>query len=147
MKLENVDIAKLRVGDLPKFDKCPCELCDDGCFDRAGNKHHPECRRKPPQRSKLSLATRCPLSHYQGTFLPPRSSSGKPIDHRRHLCPPAPDNEIITASKNVPMSSISSQREHYPPPPPPDMTKKRAVKSAKQVLFFEEFNAISLFFL
>jgi hypothetical protein len=146
MKLENVDIAKLRIADLPKFDKCPCELCDDGCFDRAKNKHHPECRRKLPQRSKLPIATRCPLSHYQGTFLPTTSPSGKPIDHRRHPCPPPPDNEILTASRNVPMSIISSQKEHYPPPPP-DTTKKPLVKAAKQVLFLRRIQCNTIVFL
>ncbi len=133
MKLENVDIAKLQLGDLPKFDKCPCELCDDGCFDRAGNKHHPECRRQQPQRSKLPLATRCPLSHYQGTFLAATSVNGVPASFRRHPCPPAPDNDILTAPKKEPMSGISSQKEHYQPPPPGTIQPK-VVKSTKQVL-------------
>jgi hypothetical protein len=144
MKLENVDVAKLQLADLPKFDKCPCELCDDGCFDRAGNKHHPECRRRLPQRSKLPLAARCPLSHYQGTFLAATSVSGGPADHRRHPCPPAPDNEILTSFKNVPMSGVSSQKDHYQPPPP-GIIKQKAVEPTKQVLFFKEFDRILLF--
>jgi len=135
MKLENVDVAKLQLADVPKFDKCPCELCDDGCFDRAGNKHRPECRRQLPQRSKLPLAARCPLSHYQGTFLAATSVSGGPANHRRHPFPPAPDNDIFTSSfKNTPMSDVSSQRDHYQPPPP-DSIKQKLVKPAKQVLF------------
>jgi hypothetical protein len=144
MKLENVDVAKLKLTDLPKFDKCPCELCDDGCFDRAGNKHHPECRRRLPQRSKLPLVARCPLSHYQGTFLAATSKSGEPADHRRHPCPPAPDNEILISSKNVPMSGISSQKDHFQPPPL-GIKKEKAIEHAKPVLFFQEFNRILLF--
>lgn len=134
MKLENVDVAKLQLADLPKFDKCPCELCDDGCFDRAGNKHHPECRRQQPQRTKISLAARCPLSHYQGTFLAATSGSGGAATRRRHPFPPAPDNDILTASKNIPMSTISSQKDHYQPPPTGSI-KQQVVKSDKQVLF------------
>lgn len=135
MKLENVDVAKLQLADLPKFDKCPCELCDDGCFDRAGNKHHPECRRRQPQRSKLSQAARCPLSHYQGTFL---AASGKTPIHRRLACLPAPDNEILTSSKTIPMSTISSQKDHYQPPPPGSISKPKDVKSDKQVLLLSK---------
>ena len=139
MKLENVDVAKLRLVDLPKFDKCPCELCDDGCFDRAGNKHHPECRRKlKQQRSKLPLVTRCPLSNYQGTFLATSSTSGGPAEYRRHPCPPAPDNDILKASKNVPMSLISSQKEDYQTPPT-GAAKQATVKPIKKVLLFDRF--------
>lgn len=133
MKLENVDIGKLQVNDLPKFDKCPCELCDDGCFDRAGNKHYPGCQRKVQQRSKLPLFARCPLSHYQGTFL-----AGSTGEHRRHACPPAPDNDILTVSRSIPMSTLSSQKDHYQPPPP-TAAKNAAAKPVKQVMSFERF--------
>ncbi|CAF4250040.1 unnamed protein product [Rotaria sp. Silwood2] len=117
MKLENVDVAKLQLTDLPKFERCPCELCDDGCFDRAGYQHHPECQRKPVQRTKLSLALRCPLSHYQATFQAATNESGEPANHRRQPCPPAPDNEIPISFKNAAMTGLSSQRDHYQPPP------------------------------
>jgi hypothetical protein len=144
MKLENVDVAKLQVGDLPKFDKCPCELCDDGCFDRAGNKHHPECRRRLPQRSKLPLAARCPLSHYQGTFLAATAVSGRPAGHRRHPILPAPDNQILTSSKKIPMSIVTSQKDDYQPPPP-GIVKQKSFQPAKQVVSFKNFDRISLF--
>jgi hypothetical protein len=135
MKLENVNVSKLQIADVPKFDKCPCELCDDGCFDRAGNKHHPECRRQLLKRTKLPLAAHCPLSHYQATFIATASASGGPVDHRRHPCLPAPDNQILTPTKNVPMSGISSQKDHYQAPPP-GIIKQKAIKPDKQVLFF-----------
>jgi hypothetical protein len=135
MKLENVDVAKLQLSDLPKFNKCPCELCDDGCFDRAGNKHYPECQRQPQQRSKLSLATRCPLSHYKGIFLAATSAPGSSADHRRYPCHPPPDNEIPISFRNVPMSGVSSQKEDYQPPPP-GITKQKSAAPTKQVLFF-----------
>jgi hypothetical protein len=149
MKLDNVDVAKLKLDDLPKFDKCPCELCDDGCFERAGNEHHPECRRRPPQRSQLSLAARCPLSHYKRTFLAAKSASGGPADHRRHPCLPPPDNEIPTSFKNAPMSGVTSQRDHYQPPPA-GTTKQKSASPAKHVcsgvfFSFEYFNRISFF--
>ena len=144
MKLETVDVAKLQLADLPKFSKCPCELCDDGCFDRAGNKHHPECQRRAAQRSKLSLATSCPLSHYQGTFLAATLASGGTAHHRRQPCPPAPNNEIPTSFKNAPMSNISMQRDHYQPPP--SVTKEKLSMAANKVLYFNLFNRILLFF-
>lgn len=131
MKLENVDLTKLQVNNLPKFDKCPCELCDDGCFDRAGCKHHPECRRKLPKRTQLPAAYRCPLSHYKGTFLAATLPSGQTVDHRRQPCAPPPDNDILPASKNVPMAGLSSQKEHYPPPPT-DALQQKIVKAPKQ---------------
>ncbi|CAF3519050.1 unnamed protein product [Rotaria sordida] len=131
MKLENVDITKLQLGDLPKFNKCPCELCDDGCFDRAGNKHYPECQRQVPQQSKLSLAARCPLSHYKGSFLAATLPSGGTTQHRRHPCPPPRDNEIPISFKNVPMSGLSSQRDDYQPPPA-NITKEKMVVPVKQ---------------
>ncbi|CAF3579036.1 unnamed protein product [Rotaria sp. Silwood1] len=131
MKLENVDVSKLQLADLPKFNKCPCELCDDGCFDRAGNEHHPECQRRAPQRSKLPLTTRCPLSHYKGSFLAATLASGGTTHHRRYPCPPAPDNEIPTSFKNAPMSGLSSQRDHYQPPPP-NIKKEKTAAPIKQ---------------
>jgi hypothetical protein len=149
MKLENVDVAKLQLADLPKFDKCPCELCDDGCFDRAGNKHYPECQRKPVQRSKLSLALRCPLSHYKATFQAATNVSGGPADHRRHPFPPPPDNEIPISFRNAPMSNLSSQRDHYQSPPS-DAIKKTSTTSVKQVyllISFFIFLTIALFLL
>lgn len=141
MKIENVDIAKLQLADLPKFDKCPCELCDDGCFDRAGNKHYPQCRRKGQQRSKLPLFARCPLSHYQGTFL-----AGSSAEYRRQTCPPAPDNDILTVSRSIPMSTLSSQKDHYQPPPP-TAAKNAAAKPVKQVIFFEGFTGMFFVYL
>ena len=123
MKLDNIDLAQLQVEQLPKFDKCPCELCDDGCFDRAGYQHHPECRRKLSQKSKLSQNIRCPLTHYQSTFLSTVSPSGQPEDHRRHPCPPPRDNDIPISFKNVPMDKLSSQRDHYQAPPPGALKK------------------------
>ena len=132
MKLENVDVAKLQLTDLPKFDKCPCELCDDGCFDRAGYQHHPECRRKQVQRTKLPLNLRCPLSHYKSTFQAATNVSGGPADHRRQACPPPRDNEIPIAFKNAPMSGLSSQRDHYQPPPA-DSIRKASPAAVKQV--------------
>lgn len=136
MKLENVDLSKLQLTDLPKFDKCPCELCDDGCFDRAGGEHHPNCRRKAVQRTQLPAAYRCPVSHYKSTFVPVTSVSGGPADHRRQPCPPPPDNEIPIAFKHAPMSGVSSQRDHYPPPPP-DSLKKTSPAAVKQVFLME----------
>ena len=133
MKLENVDLSKLQLSDLPKFDKCPCELCDDGCFDRAGGEHHPGCRRKAIQRTTLPSTYRCPVSHYKSTFLPVTDISGGPADHRRQACPPPPDNEIPIAFKHAPMSGISSQRDHYPPPPSDSLKKTSPVASVKQV--------------
>jgi len=132
MKLENVDLSKLQLADLPKFDKCPCELCDDGCFDRAGGEHYPGCQRKPIQRTKLPLALRCPLSHYKATFQAATNISGGPADHRRQPCPPPPDNEIPISYKHGSMSGQSSQRDDYPPPPP-DSFKKTMTKPVKQV--------------
>lgn len=117
MKLDNIDLSRLDIEQIPKFDKCPCELCDDGCFDRAGHRHHPECRRKGLKKSNLSLNLRCPLTHYQSTFLSAVSPSGHGEDHRRQPCPPPADNEIPTSFRNVPMQSLSSQREHFQPPP------------------------------
>ena len=142
MKLDNVDLAKLKLADIPKFNKCLCELCDDGCFEKSGKEHHLECRHRLPQRTKLPLAARCPLSHYQGTFLPTASLSD---DHRRQPCPAAPDNEIPISFKNVPMSSVSVQKEHYPPPPS-GITKQKPVAPPKQVLFCQEFNKILSFY-
>ena len=137
MKLDNVNVSKLQLADLPKFNKCPCELCDDGCFDRAGNQHHPECRRRPLQRSKLSLEARCPLSHYKETFLAATSISSPSPNYRRYPCPPAPDNEIPTSFKNAPMSVVSSQRDHYQTPR--SITTDTMTKPAKQVLSFNNF--------
>lgn len=147
MKLENVNVEKLQLSDLPKFNKCPCELCDDGCFDKAGNKHYPECQRRQPQKSKLPLVARCPLSHYKGTFLGATSSApSRSADYRRHPCLPPPDNEIPISFRNFPMSGISSQKEHYQPPPS-GITKQKSAAPAKQVfLFFKEFNRISVVF-
>lgn len=142
MKLENVDVAKLKLGDLPKFNKCPCELCDDGCFDRAGNQHHPDCQRRPPQRSKLSLLGSCPLSHYKGTFLAATSTTGGTVSHRRYPFPPAADNEIPTSFKNAPMSNISSQRDHYQPPS--NISKEKMVVPAKKVLVLHKSSNIIL---
>jgi len=132
MKLENVDITKLKINNLPKFDKCPCELCDDGCLDRAGLKHHPECRRKLPKRTQLPAAFRCPLSHYKGIFLAATSTSAEPVDHRRHPCVPPPDNDILPVSKHIPMVGISSQKDHYQPPPT-DALQYKIAKAPKQV--------------
>ena len=116
MKLDNVDLKQLRVENLPKFNKCPCELCDDGCFDRARLKHHPECQRQQDiKRTQLPRSVRCPLTHYQSTFLAAVGPSGRPEDHRRSLCLPPPDNEIPISFKNAPMVGQSSQREHYKP--------------------------------
>lgn len=140
MKLENVDVGNLQLTDLPKFDKCPCELCDDGCFDRAGNKHYPECRRKvQQQRPKLPLFARCPLTHYQGTFL-----AGSTGEHRRQACPPAPDNDILTVSRSVPMSNISSQKGDYQPPPR-TAAKNATMKPVRQVISFERFDEKAMF--
>ncbi|CAF0738863.1 unnamed protein product [Rotaria sordida] len=137
MKLENIDVSKLQLTDLPKFDKCPCELCDDGCFDRAGYEHHPECRRKTVQRTKLPLALRCPLSHYQATFQAATNVSGGPADHRRQPCPPVPDNEIPISFKNVPMSGLSSQRDHYQPPPLSSIKNTSTTHTKPACLFIE----------
>ncbi|CAF4026450.1 unnamed protein product [Adineta steineri] len=126
MKLDNLNnLSKLKLADIPKFTKCPCELCDDGCFEKCGNEHYPGCKNRLEPRSKLSLAARCPLSHYQGTFLAPTEN------HRRELCPPVPDNEIPTSFINVPMSTINTQKEHYPPPPA-GIKKPKPVSPAKQ---------------
>ena len=133
MKLENVDLSKLRLADLPKFEKCPCELCDDGCFDRAGGEHFPECKRTVVQRTKLPLALRCPLTHYKATFQPITNIIGGPADHRRQPCPPPPDNEIPIAFKHAPMLGTSSQKDHYPPPPPESLKRISPVASVKQV--------------
>jgi hypothetical protein len=137
MKLDNVDIGKLKLADIPRFNKCLCELCDDGCFEKSGHEHHPDCPHRLPQRTKLPLAARCPLSRYQETFLP----TSEPTDHRRQPCLAAPDNEIPISFKNVPMSSVSSQKEHYPPPPT-GITKQKPVSPPKQVFFSIEFNRI-----
>ncbi|CAF3335042.1 unnamed protein product [Rotaria socialis] len=123
MKLENVDVAKLQLNDLPKFDKCPCELCDDGCFDRAGYEHYPQCRQKPVQRTKLPINLRCPLSHYKATFKSPTYPAGGSAHQRRQPFPPAPDNEIPISFKNATMSGVSSQRDHYQPPPSSNIRK------------------------
>lgn len=133
MKLENVDASKLKLSDLPKFDKCPCELCDDGCFDRAGNEHHPECRRRGPKRTQLPSMARCPLSHYKGSFLAATTITNEPVSHRRQAIPPPPDNQIPISFKNAPMSGVSTQRQHYQPPPniPKEEEKKPPV--VKQV--------------
>jgi len=133
IKLEKYKVDKLQLSDVPKFNKCPCELCDDGCFDKAGNKHYPECQRRQAQKSKLPLGARCPLSHYKGTFLAATSTHDGSVDHRRHPCLPAPDNEIPISFRNFPMSAISSQKEHYQPPPP-GITKQRLSAPPKQVL-------------
>ena len=117
MKLENIDVAKLQLEKIPKFETCPCELCDDGCFDRAGYKHHPECRRKASQRTKASRATRCPLTHYQATFLAAIDPQGQPEDHRRYPFAPPPDNDIPISFRNGSMSGLSSQQAHYQAPP------------------------------
>ena len=69
------------------------------------------------KKSNLSLNLRCPLTHYQATYLAAISPNGQPEDHRRQPCPPPPDNEIPIAFKNVPMHSLSSQRDHYQTPP------------------------------
>ena len=132
MKLENIDATKLQLEKIPKFETCPCELCDDGCFDRAGYKHHPQCRRKASQRAKFSRATRCPLTHYQATFLAAIDPTGKPEDHRRYPFPPPPDNEIPIAFSNGSMSGLSSQQEHYQAPPV-NAIKKRSELPVKQV--------------
>jgi hypothetical protein len=137
MKLENIDVSKLQLADLPKFDKCPCELCDDGCFDRGGGEHNPECQRRPIQRTKLPFALRCPVSHYTATFQPATNITGGPAIHRRQPIPPPPDNEIPISYKNAPMSGLSSQRDHYPPPPP-DSLKKTVTTSVKQVYLLIE---------
>ena len=143
MKLDNVDVSKLQLADLPKFDKCPCELCDDGCFDKAGHKHYPECRREKSKQSKLTLNTRCPLSHYQETFAPAAAISGGPASYRRHPILPPPDNEIHISFRNAPMSDISSQRHDYQPPPPG--TIKEPAFQPEKVLYFKIFNRIILF--
>ena len=132
MKLENIDAAKLQLEKIPKFETCPCELCDDGCFDRAGYKHHPQCRRKASQRTKFSRATRCPLTHYQATFLAAIDPTGKPEDHRRYPFPPPRDNEIPISFSNGSMSGLSSQQEHYQAPPV-NAIKKRSELPVKQV--------------
>lgn len=123
MKLENVDLSKLQLNDLPKFEKCPCELCDDGCFDRARYEHYPGCQRKPVQRTNLPSNFRCPLSHYKATFQATTTASGRPIDHRRQPCPPPPDNEIPISFRNAPMVSTSVQHDHYQPPAPSNIKK------------------------
>lgn len=133
MKLENIDLTKLQLSDLPKFDKCPCELCDDGCFDRAGGEHFPECQRKKTATKKVSSKFRCPLSHYKATFQPITGLSGGPADHRRQPCPPPPDNEIPIAFKHLPMTKVSSTHEHFPPPPA-DSLKRTSSISAKAVI-------------
>jgi len=135
MKLENVNVAKLQLGDLPKFNRCPCELCDDGCFDRAGYEHHPNCQRKSGLREKLPLQFPCPVSHYKATFLAPKNAAGKPEDHRRKPFSPPPENEIPISFKNAPMSGLTSQRDSYPPPPPGSI-KKSSMKASKQVCLF-----------
>ena len=132
MKLENVNVAKLQLSDVPKFNKCPCELCDDGCFDRAGYEHHPDCQRKFLKKDKLPLEFPCPISHYKATFQVPTNKSGKPADHRRKACSPPPENEIPIAFKNVPMSGLTSQRDHYQPPPKNSL-KRASTNSFKQV--------------
>lgn len=128
MKLDNVDLDKLKLADIPRFGKCPCELCDDGCFEKCGNEHYPGCKHRLEPRTKLSSAARCPLTHYQDTFVPPTE------DHRRQPFSPVPDNEIPTSFKNVSMSTVSSQRVHYPPPPVGTARQKPA-SPAKQVCF------------
>ncbi|CAF1360382.1 unnamed protein product [Rotaria magnacalcarata] len=133
MKLENVDATKLKIGDLPKFNKCPCELCDDGCFDRAGNEHYPECRRRGPQRTQLPHGARCPLSHYKGSFLAATTIFSGASPHRRQAIPPPADNEIPISFKHASMSGISTQREHYQPPPNMPKDKENVPVAAKQV--------------
>ncbi|CAF0924271.1 unnamed protein product [Adineta ricciae] len=125
MKLDNVDFDKLKFADIPKFVKCPCELCDDGCYEKCGNEHYPECKHRPQQRTKLSRSARCPQTHYQQIFVPIRG------DHRRQLCPPVPDNEIPTSFKNLSMSTTNTQKEHYPPPPV-GTAKQKPASPAKQ---------------
>ena len=140
MKLEKVDVDKLHIEDLPRFDKCPCELCDDGCFDRSGYQHHPECRRKPVQRTDLPLTLRCPLSHYKATFQAATTVSGRAADHRRKPCSPAPDNEIPISFKNVPISGLSSQRDHYQPPPANSITKSSTMHTKQVRVLHENLN-------
>ncbi|CAF0962145.1 unnamed protein product [Adineta steineri] len=137
MKLENVNVDKLQLTDLPKFNKCPCELCDDGCFDRAGYEHHPDCKRLSSRRDKLALQFPCPISHYKDTFQVQKSASGKPIDHRRKICSPAPENEIPISFKNSPMAGMTSQRDHYQPPPRNSSKNAptRPIKQKNNVMF------------
>ena len=118
MKLENIDVSKLQLAHIPKFGKCPCELCDDGCFDRAGYEHHDECPRNRLKRPTVSQFDRYPQSHYQSTFVAARNAAGEPEDHRRQPFPPAAENEIPISFKHAPMSGLSAQREHFQPPPP-----------------------------
>lgn len=140
MKLENVDVSKLKAGDLPKFSQCPCELCDDGCFDRSGEPHYPTCTRQLLKRTKISKSAHHPQTHYQGTFLAPTSASGSSVkDLRRQPCPPAPDNEIPISFKNAPMSGVSSQRQHYQAPPNGTKRQTPAIPSQDVSEFYSFF--------
>lgn len=116
MKLDNIDIGKLSLADVPKFKECPCELCDDGCFEHSGNEHYPGCRRRFPQRNKTTKSAHFPSTHYRSTYLAADANQDA-LAERRFPCPPAPDNPIPTSFKNVPMSNKSSQREDYQAPP------------------------------
>ncbi|CAF1035623.1 unnamed protein product [Didymodactylos carnosus] len=123
MKLENVDIEKIKLTDFPAF-TCLCELCDDGCFDRAGNEHHPNCKRQHAIHSiqiKRLRNSKCPLSHYKETF----RSYGDDVRRRSPYHPP-PDPVSVTYQQ--PMDLLSSQRDHYKPP-----TVTKRVEPIKQV--------------
>ncbi|CAF0836200.1 unnamed protein product [Adineta ricciae] len=143
MKLENVNVTKLQPCDVPKFEKCPCELCDDGCFDRAGYEHHPDCKRQFSKKEKLQLEFPCPISHYKATYQVPTNKYGKPADHRRKPFSPPPENEIPIAFKNAPLSSLTSQRDHYQPPPK-NSIKRASTNSFKQKGNFAFLRAIPM---
>lgn len=144
MKLENINLKELRSENLPKFDNCPCELCDDGCFDRNKLEHNPSCKRKliVKKSETFSKLRKCPLTHYQMTFKSFLDPTGKGEDHRRELCPPPADNEIPISFANHPMSGLTAQREHFQAPRPTGV-----VKPAKPSVRKTEQNSIELGFL
>ncbi|RNA34149.1 stabilizer of axonemal microtubules 1-like [Brachionus plicatilis] len=66
--IDNLDFSNIDFSKFGNF-KCLCELCDDGCFDRSKQPHHPGCTREirkkeARSRSELKSSKKCFLTHY-----------------------------------------------------------------------------------
>jgi hypothetical protein len=70
--LEKVDLNQLKLENFRKVG-CPCEYCDDGCFDRNRQPHHPDCKRNKSKKNIIGMIKsghmgKSALSHYKETY-------------------------------------------------------------------------------
>jgi hypothetical protein len=111
MKSRNVNKTKLQRNTIPKLDTCPCELCDDGCFDLEDYTHHANCQRQLSQRTTSCFNKACPLKHHRTACITSAADPSKQIQH--HCCSSQTDNNRLISLGNQSIALAGFQRDHY----------------------------------